>query len=81
MFGSGGGEAVAEALTRITGAPVPLLGQIPIDLRLREGGDAGRPARAQRPGFARGPAAPARSRRAWSAAAAWPGGSSACHPV
>jgi len=43
VFGSGGGTAVAGALTRITGAPVPLLGQIPIDLRLREGGDAGVP--------------------------------------
>jgi ATP-binding protein involved in chromosome partitioning len=43
VFGSGGGAAVAEALTRITGAPVPLLGQVPIDLRLREGGDTGVP--------------------------------------
>jgi len=43
VFGSGGGSAVAEALTRITGTQVRLLGQIPIDLRLREGGDAGVP--------------------------------------
>jgi ATP-binding protein involved in chromosome partitioning len=43
VFGFGGGSAVAEALTRITGTQVPLLGQIPIDLRLREGGDAGVP--------------------------------------
>jgi ATP-binding protein involved in chromosome partitioning len=43
VFGSGGGATVAEALTRITGAPVPLLGQVPIDLRLREGGDNGVP--------------------------------------
>ena len=43
VFGSGGGTAVAEALTRITGASVPLLGQVPIDLRLREGGDNGVP--------------------------------------
>jgi ATP-binding protein involved in chromosome partitioning len=43
VFGSGGGTAVAEALTRITGAPVPLLGQIPLDVRLREGGDNGTP--------------------------------------
>jgi ATP-binding protein involved in chromosome partitioning len=43
VFGSGGGSAVTEGLTRITGAPVPLLGQVPIDLRLREGGDAGIP--------------------------------------
>jgi ATP-binding protein involved in chromosome partitioning len=43
VFGSGGGAAVATALTRITGAPVPLLGQIPIDMRLREGSDNGHP--------------------------------------
>jgi len=43
IFGSGGGEAVATGLTRITGAPVPLLGQVPIDTRLREGADEGRP--------------------------------------
>jgi ATP-binding protein involved in chromosome partitioning len=27
----------------LTGAPVPLLGQIPLDTRVRESGDAGRP--------------------------------------
>src|SRR6266576_412994 len=43
VFGSGGGEAVAAALTRVTGAPVPLLGKVPIDVPLREGGDAGIP--------------------------------------
>jgi ATP-binding protein involved in chromosome partitioning len=43
VFGSGGGEAVAAALTRLTGTPVPVLGQVPIDVRLREGGDAGVP--------------------------------------
>src|SRR5580704_704683 len=43
VFGSGGGQAVADALTRVTGAPVPLLGQVPIDVRLREGGDQGVP--------------------------------------
>ena len=43
VFGSGGGDTVAEALTRITGARVPLLGQVPIDTRLREGGDRGVP--------------------------------------
>jgi ATP-binding protein involved in chromosome partitioning len=43
LFGSGGGASVAEALTRLTGAPVPLLGQVPLDVRLREGGDAGTP--------------------------------------
>jgi len=43
IFGSGGGASVAAALSRLTGAPVPLLGQVPIDVRLREGGDAGVP--------------------------------------
>ncbi|KYH45968.1 Mrp/NBP35 family ATP-binding protein [Branchiibius sp. NY16-3462-2] len=43
IFGSGGGRAVAESLTRSIGATVPLLGQIPLDTRLREGGDAGTP--------------------------------------
>src|SRR6202046_919988 len=43
VFGSGGGRAVADTLTRLTGAPVPLLGEVPIDTRLREAGDAGVP--------------------------------------
>jgi ATP-binding protein involved in chromosome partitioning len=43
VFGSGGGEAVATALTRITGTSVSLLGEIPIDTRLRQGGDEGIP--------------------------------------
>ena len=43
VFGSGGGQAVAQTLSRLTGAPVPLLGEIPIDLRLREAGDNGVP--------------------------------------
>jgi ATP-binding protein involved in chromosome partitioning len=43
IFGSGGGETVAADLTRLTGTDVPLLGQIPMDVRLREGGDSGTP--------------------------------------
>ncbi|MGI8868544.1 MAG: Mrp/NBP35 family ATP-binding protein [Mycobacteriales bacterium] len=43
VFGSGGGSAVADSLTQLTGASVPLLGSIPIDVRLREGGDTGTP--------------------------------------
>ena len=43
IFGSGGGQAVAESLSRSIGAPVPLLGQIPLDTTLREGGDTGNP--------------------------------------
>jgi len=42
-FGSGGGKTVAEALTRDVGADVPLLGQVPMDPKLREGGDSGVP--------------------------------------
>ncbi|MEV4455261.1 P-loop NTPase [Microbispora sp. NPDC049633] len=43
VFGEGGGQSVADALTRTLGARVPLLGQVPIDMRLREGGDEGKP--------------------------------------
>jgi ATP-binding protein involved in chromosome partitioning len=43
VFGSGGGQTVADALTRAIGTKVPLLGQVPVDVRLREGGDAGTP--------------------------------------
>ncbi len=43
IFGAGGGRTVAESLTRLTGAQVPLLGQIPLDTRVRESGDAGQP--------------------------------------
>ncbi|SNT61409.1 ATP-binding protein involved in chromosome partitioning [Asanoa hainanensis] len=43
IFGSGGGQVVAEKLSRTLGAEVPLLGQIPLDTRVREAGDAGLP--------------------------------------
>ncbi|WP_457253743.1 Mrp/NBP35 family ATP-binding protein [Pedococcus sp. P5_B7] len=43
IFGSGGGQAVADSLTRAVGADVPLLGQIPLDVNLREGADQGMP--------------------------------------
>ncbi|MCW2642195.1 MAG: sodium:proton antiporter [Dactylosporangium sp.] len=43
VFGAGGGQTVADSLTRLVGAQVPLLGQIPLDTRVREAGDAGRP--------------------------------------
>jgi len=43
VFGKGGGDAVADALTRVVGAPVPVLGQVPIDVRVREAGDTGQP--------------------------------------
>ncbi|TCJ99782.1 Mrp/NBP35 family ATP-binding protein [Nocardia alba] len=43
LYGSGGGQVVADRLTRAVGSTVPLLGQIPIEQALREGGDEGRP--------------------------------------
>ena len=43
IFGTGGGQTVADSLTQLTGAKVPLLGQIPLDTRVREAGDAGTP--------------------------------------
>ncbi|KAA1031932.1 Mrp/NBP35 family ATP-binding protein [Pseudonocardia sp. EV170527-09] len=43
IFGSGGGQTVADSLSRTVGTTVPLLGQIPLDVALREGGDAGTP--------------------------------------
>jgi ATP-binding protein involved in chromosome partitioning len=43
VFGSGGGKRVAETLSRRFGYDVPLMGEIPLDMRLREGGDAGTP--------------------------------------
>ncbi|MFC4004270.1 Mrp/NBP35 family ATP-binding protein [Prauserella oleivorans] len=43
IFGSGGGQAVADSLSKSVGAEVPLLGQVPLDPRLREQGDAGTP--------------------------------------
>ncbi|MFZ5871458.1 MAG: Mrp/NBP35 family ATP-binding protein [Actinomycetota bacterium] len=43
LFGSGGGAQVAERLGRAIGADVPLLGQVPVDVSLRESGDAGTP--------------------------------------
>jgi ATP-binding protein involved in chromosome partitioning len=43
VFGAGGGQVVADSLTLAIGAPVPLLGQIPLDTQLREGGDVGMP--------------------------------------
>ena len=42
-FGAGGGQQVVDGLTRIVGAPVDLLGQVPLEQELREGGDSGNP--------------------------------------
>ena len=50
LFGSGGGAVLAERLTATVGAEVPLLGQIPLDIQLREGGDTGVPIVIGQPG-------------------------------
>lgn len=43
VFGSGGGARVAATLTARFGYDVPVLGEIPLDLALRQGGDDGVP--------------------------------------
>lgn len=43
LFGSGGGQLLTERLSATTGTEIPLLGQIPLDILLREGGDSGEP--------------------------------------
>ena len=50
VFGSGGAQRVATTLSERFGYDVPLLGEIPLDPRLREGGDAGTPIVATDPG-------------------------------
>ena len=43
IFGSGGGARVAKTLSERFGYDVKVLGEIPIDPSLREGGDSGKP--------------------------------------
>ena len=43
LFGAGGGQTVADRLTKTLGVGVPLLGQIPLDIVAREAGDSGTP--------------------------------------
>ena len=43
LFGAGGGSTLAARLSTVLGAEVPLLGSIPLEMALREGGDAGTP--------------------------------------
>ncbi|UZJ23956.1 Mrp/NBP35 family ATP-binding protein [Rhodococcus antarcticus] len=43
IFGFGGGQVVADSLTKAVGADVPLLGQVPLETAVREGGDSGVP--------------------------------------
>jgi ATP-binding protein involved in chromosome partitioning len=49
LFGSGGGESVANQLTELAGVQVPLLGQIAMSQALREGSDIGKPVVASNP--------------------------------
>lgn len=41
LFGSGGGQTVADRLTQVLGVKTPLLGSIPLDPILRQAGDEG----------------------------------------
>jgi ATP-binding protein involved in chromosome partitioning len=43
IFGSGGGARVASTLSQRLGYEIPLLGEVPLDERLRSGGDIGQP--------------------------------------
>jgi ATP-binding protein involved in chromosome partitioning len=43
IFGEGGGAKVSARLTELMGKDVPLLGQVPLDVAVREGGDSGTP--------------------------------------
>ncbi len=43
VFGSGGGARVAATLSNRFGYDVRVLGEVPLDLDLREGGDSGKP--------------------------------------
>lgn len=43
LFGTGGGQHLAETLSEQTGTDVPLLGQVPLDVSLRQAGDDGTP--------------------------------------
>ena len=43
VFGSGGGARVAATLSSRFGYDVAVLGEVPLDLALREGGDSGKP--------------------------------------
>lgn len=43
IFGKGGGQAVADRLTQVSGQEVRLLAQIPMDEQLRENSDNGQP--------------------------------------
>lgn len=56
VFGTGGGQVVADHLSQLTGGEVPLMGQIPLDQNLRIGGDLGNPIAISEPASAAGAA-------------------------
>ena len=41
LFGSGGGQETVERLSRLVGADIPLLAQIPFQIDIRQSGDNG----------------------------------------
>jgi ATP-binding protein involved in chromosome partitioning len=43
LFGEGGGQVVADAISEFASTYVPLIGEVPISLLLREGSDSGVP--------------------------------------
>lgn len=43
LFGTGGGKTVAAQLSSLLGYEVPVLGEIPLETEIREGGDSGEP--------------------------------------
>ncbi|WHS51070.1 P-loop NTPase [Rothia sp. SD9660Na] len=43
LFGEGGGAVLTDSLGKALGYEVPLLGSVPLELALREGGDTGTP--------------------------------------
>ena len=49
LFGAGGGQAVVDRLSKISGTQVAFLGQIPMSIALREGSDLGRPIVSEKP--------------------------------
>ncbi len=49
IFGSGGGQDVADRLSKLSGTAVPVLGQIAMSVALREGSDNGKPVVDEKP--------------------------------
>ena len=43
IFGAGGGAGIAASLSERLGYPVPLLGEVPLDVTVRQASDAGQP--------------------------------------